>query len=140
MLPTQEVDENEVTQQKMSEYTMQHDQESRTMSLMRNQNPGNYKNEWNLLKIRKIFQAPDSPSSFGSAHVSHQAIVTSSSRKPSRESRMHRNTREDTSIPGSVFDCQPARRVPEELDNDSRNLATPAGLQRRRAKETSLDD
>ena len=28
---------------------------------------------------------------------------------------MQRNTREDMSIPGSVFDCQPARRVPEEI-------------------------
>ena len=26
------------------------------------------------------------------------------------------------SIPGHVFDCQLARRVPEELHNDSRNL------------------
>ena len=51
----------------------------------------------------KIFQDPDSPSSFGSAHVSHQALIPSSSKKPSRESRMQRNTREDMSIPGSVF-------------------------------------
>ena len=35
------------------------------------------------------------------------------------------------SIPGSVFDCQPARRVPEELHNDSRNLAASSGIQRR---------
>ena len=41
------------------------------------------------------------------------------------------------SIPGSVFDCQPARRVPEELHNDSRNLDTPSGIQRREGIEKS---
>ena len=41
------------------------------------------------------------------------------------------------SIPGDVFDCQPARRVPEELHNDSRNLATPLGIQRREGIEKS---
>ena len=66
------------------------------------------------------------------------------------------------SIPGSVFDCQAARRVPEELHNESRNLVTSSGIHRRegieksgsekslqpvplpcfsgRAKEKSLDD
>ena len=42
---------------------------------------GNYKNDWSLLKIREIFQDPDSPISFGSAHVSHQASIPSSSKK-----------------------------------------------------------
>ena len=41
---------------------MQQDQESRTASLVRIKF-GNHKNDWNLLKIRKIFQDPDSPSS-----------------------------------------------------------------------------
>ena len=50
----------------MNEYTTQHDQESRTVSLLRDQ----------VLKLQKllefiedskIFQDPDSPSSFGSA-------------------------------------------------------------------------
>ena len=76
----------------------------------------------------KIFQDPDSPSSFGSAHVSHQAFIPLSCKKPSRDSRMQRNTREDMSIPGSVFDCQLARRVPGELHNNSRNLATSSGI------------
>ena len=58
----------------------------------------------------KIFQDPYSPSSFGSVHVSHQALIPSSSRKPSRESRMQLNTREDASTPESVFDCQHAQR------------------------------
>ena len=63
----------------------------------------------------EIFQDLDSPSSFGSAHASHQALVTPSSRKPSRESRMQRDTRREIIIPGKVSDCQSARRVPEEL-------------------------
>ena len=41
------------------------------------------------------------------------------------------------SIPGSVFDCQPARRVPEESYNDSRNLAASSGIQRREGIEKS---
>ena len=49
--------------------------------------------------------------------------ITSSSRKPSRESRLQRNTREDLSIPGNVFDRQHAQRDSDELHNDSRNLA-----------------
>ena len=58
-------------------------------------------------------------------HVPHQVLVTSSSRKPGREVGMPRFTRDDMSILGNVFfDCQPARRVPDELHNDSRNLAT----------------
>ena len=37
---------------------------------------------------------------------------------------MLRNTRVDMSILGHFFDCQHARRDPDELHNDSRNLAT----------------
>ena len=62
-------------------------------------------------------------------YVPHQALITSSSiGKPSREIGMPRNTRENMSIPGNVFDCQQARRDPEELHNDSRNLTTPSGI------------
>ena len=50
---------------------------------------------------------------------------------------MQRNTREDMSIPGNVSDCQPARGVPEELHKNSRNLATPSGIQRREGIEKS---
>ena len=70
------------------------------------------------------------PSSFGSAHVSHQALIPSSSKKHSRESRMQRNTREDISIPGN-------RRVLEELHNDSRNLAASSGIHGRGGMEKS---
>ena len=41
------------------------------------------------------------------------------------------------SIPGNVFDCQSARRVSEESHKDSRNLATPSGIQRREGVEKS---
>ena len=115
---------------------MQHDQESRTVSLLRDQ-VRKLQKELKFLEDSKIFQDPDSPSSSGSAHVPHQARITSSSRKASRESRMQRNTREDTGIRGNVFDCQPARRVPKEIHNASRNLATPSGIQRREGIEKS---
>ena len=75
-----------------------------------------------------FFYDLDSPSSSDSAHVSHQALITSSSRKPSREVGMPRNTREDMSIPGNVTDCYSAQRDPDEFYNYSRNLATPSGI------------
>ena len=56
-------------------------------------------------------------------HVPHQALITSSSRKPSREVGMLRNTREEKSIPGDVFDRHYAQQDSDELHNDSRNLA-----------------
>ena len=127
-------EEKGVTQRKMNEFSLQHDQESRTVSLSRDQ-IRKLQERLQFIEDSKIFQDPDLPSSFGSAHVSHQALVPSSSKKASREIGMQRNTREDMSFPGSVFDCQLVRRVPEELHNDSRNLATPSGIQRREGVE-----
>ena len=57
-----------------------------------------------------FFYDLDLLSSYDSAFVPHQALITSSSRKPSREIGMLRNTREEMSVPGTVFDCQHARR------------------------------
>ena len=48
-------------------------------------------------------------------YVPHQALITSSSRKPGREVGMLRNTREDMSTPGNVFDRQHAQRDSGEL-------------------------
>ena len=56
-------------------------------------------------------------------YVPHQALITPSSKKPSREVGMPRNTRENVSIPGNGFDCQHARRDLDELHNDSRKWA-----------------
>ena len=100
------------------------------MSLLRDQ-VRKLQERLDFIEDSKIIQDPDLRSSFGSAHVSHQAF------EPSRDSRMQRNTREAMSIPGNVFDCQSARQVPEELHNDSRNLATPLGIQRREGFEKS---
>ena len=52
-------EENAAKQRKAEEFTAQLDQESRTVSL--------------------FFQDPDSPSNSGSAHVPHQAHISSSS-------------------------------------------------------------
>ena len=108
----------------------QPDQESRTASRLRDQ----VRRLPELLVFfedSKIFYDPDSPSSYDSAYVSHQALITSSSRKPSRDIGMLRNTREEMSIPGNVFECQHARRDPDELHDDSRNLATTSAILRR---------
>ena len=115
---------------------MQQDQESRTVSFLRDP-IRKLQDRLKFIEDSKIFQDPDSPSSFGSVHVSHQALIPSSSTKSSRESRMQRNTREGMSIPGSVFDCQPAGRVADESYNDSRNLAASSGIQRREGIEKS---
>ena len=120
-------EENGVTRQKLNDYSIQHDQESRTVNLLRDQFR-KLQERLEFIEDSKIFQDPDSPSSLGSAHVSHQAFIPSSSRKPGRESRMQRDTLGDISIPGNVFDCHFARRVPEELNDDSRNLATSSGI------------
>ena len=73
-------EENEVTQQKMHEYSVQHGQESRTVSLLRDQ-VRKLRERLEFIEDSKIYQDPDSPSSFGSAHVSHQAFIPSSSKK-----------------------------------------------------------
>ena len=101
---------NGATRQKLNERSVQQDQESRTVNLSRDP-IRKLQDRLEFIEDSEIFQDPDSPSSC--AHVSHQALIPSISKKPSRESRMPRNTREDMSIPRSVFDCQLARRVPE---------------------------
>ena len=94
-----------------------------------------YKNDWNLLKTEKSGMI-----------LTHRAVttvptflITSSSRKPSREVGMPRNTRENMSVPGHnfFFYCQQARRDPDELHDDSRNLAASSAIQRREGIEKS---
>ena len=50
---------------------------------------------------------------------------------------MLRNTRDDMSIFGNVFDCQHARRDLDESHNGSRNLATLLGILRTEGIEKS---
>ena len=89
-------EENEVTRQRLNEYSVQQDQESRTVSLLRDQ-VQKLLDRLEFIEDSKIFQDPDSPRSFGSAHVSHQPLIPSSSLKPSRETRMQRTFLGDTS-------------------------------------------
>ena len=114
----------------------QPDQESRTASRLRDQ-VQRLPELLVYIEDSKIFYDPDSLSSYDSACVSHQALITSSSRKPSRDIAMLRNTREDMSFPGNVFECQHARRDPDELHNDSRNLATTSAILRTEGIEKS---
>ena len=106
------------------------------MSLLRDQ-ARRLQERLEYIEDSKIFFDLDSPSSFYSTYVPRQALITSSSRKPSREVGILRNTQESMSIPGHVFDCQHARRDPDELHNDSRNLTTSSGIQRKEGIEKS---
>ena len=92
----------------------QHDQESRTVSPLKTQNL-----LWSWLNEQ-----------LWHTYVPHHALITSSSRKPSREVGMPRNARENMSIPGNVFDRPHAQRYSDELHNYSRNLATILGILR----------
>ena len=103
-------EENIEKQRRLEEFPTQHDQESRTVSLLRDQ-VRRLQERLEDIEEAKIFCDPDSPTSYDSTHVPHQALVTSSSRKPSREVGMLRNTRENMSIPGNVFECQQRFRL-----------------------------
>ena len=117
-------EENTEKQRRLEECHTQHDQKSRTVSLLRDQVRRLQERELlESIEDSKTFCDPDSPSSCDCTYVPREALITSSSRKPSRVVEMLRNTREDVSIPGNVFDCQHARGDPDELHNDSRNLA-----------------
>ena len=87
-------EENTEKRRRLEEFPEQHDQESRTVSLLRDQ-VRRLQERLEFIEESKIFQDPDSPSSVGSAHVSHQALITPSSRKPAanREcSEIHERT------------------------------------------------
>ena len=87
----------------------QHDQESRTVSLLRDQ-VRRLQERLEYIEDSRIFYDPNSTSSYERTYVPHQALITSSSRMPSREVEMLRNTRENMSINGNVCDCQYVRR------------------------------
>ena len=115
-------EQNEVTQQMLNEHSMQHDEESRTASLLRDQ-IRTLQERLEFIEDSNIFQGPDSPSSFGSAHVPHQALITSSSFSLAANQECSKIHGRIGVSPEAFFDCQPARRAPEELHNDSKNLA-----------------
>ena len=102
-------EENAEKQRRLEDFPTQHNQESRTVSLLRDQER-RLPELLEYIDDSKIFYDPDSPSSLDSTYVPHQALITSSSRKPGREVGILRNTREDMSIPGNVFDRQLAQR------------------------------
>ena len=104
------------------EFLLLHDQGSRTVNLLRGQvrrlpellvSVEDSKLLWSRL-IEQLWQY----------RRPHQALISSSSRKSSREVGMLRNTREHMNTHGNVFDWQHAPWDPDELHNDSRNLAT----------------
>ena len=123
-------------QQRLEESSVQHDQESRTVSLLSETKYEDYKNYWYFWRFENLPWSGLTEQLWRTC-VPHQALITSSSRKPSRDIGMLRNTREDMSITGNVFDCQHVRRDPDELRNDSRNLATLLGILRTEGIEKS---
>ena len=110
-------EENGVTRQKLNEYSLQQDQGSRTVSVLGDQ-IRKLQERLEFLEDSRVFQDPDSPSSFGSANVSHQALVEFQKAWP-------RNG-------NNVFDCQHARRDPEELHNNSRKFCNIVGYSENR--------
>ena len=101
---------NTEKQQRLVGCPTQHNQGSRTVSQMGDQ-VRRLQERVEFFEDPNIFYDPRSPSSYDSTYVSRQALMTSNSRKCSREVGMLRNTREDLSILGNVFDCQHAPRT-----------------------------
>ena len=122
-------EENSAKQQKSEKFNAQQNQDSLRDQVRKLQE------RLEFIEDSRIFEDPDSPSSYGSTHISHQAHITSSSGKPSREPRTPRITRDDMSISGDVSDCQLDRCDPDELHNNSENLATSSGHLRREGSE-----
>ena len=96
-------------QQKLDELNAQQNQDSFQDQVRRLQERQEF------IEHSRIFQDPDSPCSYGSTPITHQARIASSSRKPSREARTPRITRTDMSISGDAHDCQPARCDPDDM-------------------------
>ena len=72
---------------------------------------GNHQNDKIFLKSRKSSTILIYWAVMTYAHVPHQALIISNSKKAwAAKSRILQNTRENMSIPGNVFDCQHARR------------------------------
>ena len=106
-------EEDGVTQQKLNNYSMQHDQESRTVSLFAGSNAeitrpigiyGSLKNLPISLLTEQFWQCP--------SFTSRTYSLDLQKAKPRIQNAANFRKR---------FDCQHARRVPEELHNDSRN-------------------
>ena len=80
----------------------------------------------NSLSDARDFHDLDSWSSSSRSHVPNQPLITSSSKKkPSRDSGLLRDTRNELGIRGNVFEGIPAGEVDSsEFFEDSRNLAS----------------
>ena len=85
-------EETGVTHQKLIGYSIQQDQESRTVSLLRDQIQ-KLQGRLEIKEDLRAFQYPDSSCSFGNAHVPHQALVPSRSKKASRVQNAKKYTR-----------------------------------------------
>ena len=97
---------------------------------------GNGQNDWNLLKTRESSKIPTHRAVLAVPTFHIELLFPRVPKSPAASpecTEIHK----DMSIPGSVFDCQPARRVPHELHSDSRNLASSSGIQRREGIEKS---
>ena len=106
----------------------------------------------NFLSDARKFHDPDSGSSSGRSHVPNQPLITSSSRrKPSRDSGVPRDTRDDMSIQGNVIEDLPARVHPEEFfetfekfgiifENDKKGPDKKLYAERKRVEPRADDD
>ena len=99
---------NTEKQRRSGEFPTQHNQETRTVSL--------------FFRDLDMLSGYDGPT-FLIKLLSPRFRESQATKLECREI-----TRENMSIPGNVSDRQHARRDPDELHNDSRNLATPSGV------------
>ena len=85
-----------------------------------------------FLPDAREFHDPESGSSSGQSHVPNQhRNISSSRRRPSCDSEMPRNTRDDMSIRGNVFEDPTAQIHPKEFFKKSKNLATSSSMTRK---------
>ena len=114
-------EENKLTQHRLDEYSMQQERYPDTVSQLMTQKR-ELQDKVNFLSDEREFHDPDSGSSSGRSHVPYQHRITSSSRRnPSRDSGVPRNTGNDMSIRGKVFEDLPAQGHPKEFFKSSKN-------------------
>ena len=107
--------ENTLTQHRLDEHSLQQKRDPDAVSQHMTQFK-DFQDKVNFLSDAREFHALDSRSSSGRSHVPNQPrVVSSSTRQPSRDSGVPRNTRDDLSIRGNVCEDILAQVHPKEF-------------------------
>ena len=92
-----------------------------------------------FLSHAREFHDPESGSNSGQSHVPNQhRTMSSSMRRPSCASGVPRNTRDDMSIRGNVFEDLSAQGHPKEFSKNSENLATSSSMNQKGSDGKSI--